>query len=368
MLIKYRLVISSLIALFALSACGDRAAREVLPTPLAKTCVNFPDMDNCDPDNDGLTNAQERDITGTDPRVYDTDGDGVKDGDDFDKGNNSTGLEACYPKQAAGYRGYDNKNPYWIKANCDLDDYTNGQEDNVSRRPKNYLSDPYSLQACFTFKGYTYCEIRFQVNGYERIWLDRNLGAKKVCSHPKDAECYGGLYQWGRRTDGHEKRDSRVTVQAFNTLNYTSKLFAKNTFFPNDWMFAAGEVSGSSGYVAERQALWQDPNDTTVCPFNWYVPTKKELEEVFTLKAIENGKDAFNSGLKLPYSGFRDTDGTLVGADSQGYLWTSDINIDPATFASYALGYTPVSQSIISKGKRVYGYSVRCIKAGIIPK
>lgn len=361
MLVKYKLILASLVALLALSACGDRAEREAD----MGSCEFNLELDECDPDKDGLTNGQERDITGTDPKVYDTDGDGVNDGDDFTADDNkSTGLEACYPIQSAGYRGYDNENAYWLAENCDLDDYTNAQEDNQTRFPNNYLSDPYTLQACFTFKELKYCELRFADNGYERIWLDRNLGAKKVCVHSKDTVCYGGLYQWGRRTDGHEDRNSRAEVQSLNTFDYSSVYFAKNESFPNDWLFEAGQGSDTSGYVAERQTLWQSQDDVSVCPINWYVPTKKELEEIFALTTIENGTDAYNSQLKLPYAGFRDVDGTTVNAESEGLIWTSDINENPATFASYALGYTEFSQSIISKGKRAYGYSVRCIKGG----
>jgi hypothetical protein len=41
-----------------------------------------------------------------------------------------------------------------------------------------------------------------------RVWLDRNLGARQVCTSSTDAACYGDLYQWGRAKDGHESRTS----------------------------------------------------------------------------------------------------------------------------------------------------------------
>jgi hypothetical protein len=37
-----------------------------------------------------------------------------------------------------------------------------------------------------------------------KVWLDRNLGARQVCTSSTDAACFGDLYQWGRAKDGHE--------------------------------------------------------------------------------------------------------------------------------------------------------------------
>jgi hypothetical protein len=44
-----------------------------------------------------------------------------------------------------------------------------------------------------------------------KVWLDRNLGARQVCTSSTDAACYGDLYQWGRAKDGHESRTSGTT-------------------------------------------------------------------------------------------------------------------------------------------------------------
>lgn len=48
-----------------------------------------------------------------------------------------------------------------------------------------------------------------------KIWLDRNLGATQVATSSTDANAYGDLFQWGRPSDGHEKRTSNtINVQA----------------------------------------------------------------------------------------------------------------------------------------------------------
>jgi len=30
-----------------------------------------------------------------------------------------------------------------------------------------------------------------------KVWLDRNLGAEKVCETPDDKRCFGDYFQWG---------------------------------------------------------------------------------------------------------------------------------------------------------------------------
>ena len=48
-----------------------------------------------------------------------------------------------------------------------------------------------------------------------RVWLDRNIGASRVCTSYDDAQCYGDCYQWGRGYDGHQDSGSSTTpVQA----------------------------------------------------------------------------------------------------------------------------------------------------------
>lgn len=38
--------------------------------------------------------------------------------------------------------------------------------------------------------------------------MDRNLGVSRIATSSTDSEAYGDLYQWGRLSDGHEKRTS----------------------------------------------------------------------------------------------------------------------------------------------------------------
>ena len=50
-----------------------------------------------------------------------------------------------------------------------------------------------------------------------RIWMDRNLGATQAATSSTDANSYGDLYQWGRRSDGHQCRTSATTTTLSST-------------------------------------------------------------------------------------------------------------------------------------------------------
>jgi hypothetical protein len=45
-----------------------------------------------------------------------------------------------------------------------------------------------------------------------KIWMDRNLGASQQATSSTDASSYGDIYQWGRRADGHQCRNSSTTA------------------------------------------------------------------------------------------------------------------------------------------------------------
>jgi hypothetical protein len=46
------------------------------------------------------------------------------------------------------------------------------------------------------FNGLTYALVTSPDTG--KVWLDRNLGARQVCTSSTDAACFGDLYQWGQ--------------------------------------------------------------------------------------------------------------------------------------------------------------------------
>ncbi|MBE8190499.1 MAG: hypothetical protein HAW58_06600 [Candidatus Thioglobus sp.] len=52
-----------------------------------------------------------------------------------------------------------------------------------------------------------------------RVWMDRNLGASRVANSRNDSDAYGGYYQWGRLTDGHQLKTS--PTNGFSAPNIT---------------------------------------------------------------------------------------------------------------------------------------------------
>ena len=69
----------------------------------------------------------------------------------------------------------------------------------------------------------TYLEVTNTTTG--ETWLDRNLGASRVCTALDDAACFGDYYQWGRDADGHEKFDSTTTATKLIINNLKNTLF-----------------------------------------------------------------------------------------------------------------------------------------------
>jgi len=362
MILKNRVFTITILAILSLSGCGDRAgkitsgtsANNVTPT---NPCASL-DGDLCDQDNDGLTNIQEINDFKTDPKNPDTDGDGLLDGyDEALVDNTSNPLDPCDPSQSAGYRDYNNSNSIWQSADCDLDGYLNGTEDNISLAPNNYLSDPYDASsACFTFKGKNYCEV-YPADG--RTWLDRDLGSAKVCSTSTDSSCYGYLYQWGRGTDGHQERNATADDLNPDVFPYNSPIYEISTTGQFDWLSIAGGDESTSGFIVQRQDSWMNP-DISICPTNFYVPTYTEIDDLATAENITNADTAFTSALRLPLSGSRSNASdslSLVG--KKGYIWTTDT--DFARNTAKAFTYTNIG-TLQSEAYRASGYSVRCIK------
>jgi hypothetical protein len=132
-------------------------------------------------------------------------------------------------------------------------------------------------------------------------WLDRNLGATSVFSggnqiQAADYGSLGGLYQWGRSDDGHQK-GSYVADQISNNLNFQLAIDFTNqrsaTLFPTN-PATITEVQGAwSNWFDDQnpsnqitlsnlQALWYDSISGTIgpsnpCPVGWRVPTYFEF-------------------------------------------------------------------------------------------
>ncbi len=150
-----------------------------------------------------------------------------------------------------------------------------------------------------------------------KIWLDRNLGASRVCTSYNDSSCYGDYFQWGRDADGHEKKESSQT----SSISYSST--------PNHSKSITSSKSNRYDWISnQNDNLWQGINGkNNPCPKGFRVPTIDELLAETTKQGVRNKNDAFNNFLKLPSAGKRtNRSGSFYDQGSWGDLWSSSVN------------------------------------------
>lgn len=180
-----------------------------------------------------------------------------------------------------------------------------------------------------------------------KVWMDRNLGASHVATSRTDSQGYGDLYQWGRRTDGHEKRTSQTiyTLSSGNTPGHGNFITVSSVNY--DWR------------SPQNNNLWQGVNATNnPCPAGFRIPTSAEWNAERESWSSNTSTGAFASPLKLPVAGYRgSSDGSLYSVGSTGDYWSDTVN---GTNAQHLYFYS--SGAGMSSYYRAFGYSVRCIK------
>ena len=211
-------------------------------------------------------------------------------------------------------------------------------------------NDDNSVGDTVTHNGVTYVTIASPNTG--RVWLDRNLGALRVCTDYNDEQCYGEYYQWGRNADGHEKSTSSVSdVLATSVTNVDHGDFIRSGVSPYDW---ADNIDNDG---SQRQTNWSKTDGSSICPVGFRVPTETELEA----EGIQNIGHAF-SQLKLPAAGERGFNhGLIINQGSTGRVWSSlPSQSGGIPFAGVLNIYSDLAgtEDVVPS----YGFSVRCIK------
>jgi uncharacterized protein (TIGR02145 family) len=178
-----------------------------------------------------------------------------------------------------------------------------------------------------------------------KIWMDRNLGASQAATSSTDANSYGDLYQWGRRSDGHQCRTSPTT----STLSSVDQ--------PANGSFI---LANSDWRSPQNDNLWQGVNGVNnPCPSGYRLPTYAELDAERSSWSSSNSSGAFASPLKLPVAGRRDfSGGSLIGVGTDGSYWSNFV-CGGNTRQLYFNSTSSVSALCFD---RAYGFSVRCIK------
>lgn len=206
-------------------------------------------------------------------------------------------------------------------------------------------SNSISLENTFNgglFNGKEYQLVTFATG---RIWLDRNLGADGVATSTNDASSYGDLFQWGRETDGHEKRNSSTTTTLSNSNNPGHNNFIISFSSPYDWR------------SPQNNNLLQGVNGVNnPCPAGFRVPTDGEWNQEINTWTSKNITVAYTSPLKLPTAGYRSDDAGLVSAELGCYYSNATYS-----FYSYALNISNIN-AVNRNHSRGTAFSIRCIK------
>ncbi|MEY3500265.1 MAG: hypothetical protein RL308_1934 [Bacteroidota bacterium] len=180
-----------------------------------------------------------------------------------------------------------------------------------------------------------------------KTWMDRNLGASQVATSSTDSSAYGDLYQWGRRADGHQCRNSSTS-----TIISSSDL-------PNNGNFIV-TLQDPNWHSPQNNNLWQGiSGKNNPCPSGYRLPTETELNAERLSWSSNNMIGAFASPLKFTVAGKRGVgDGSLSNVGTIGSYWSSTVgNPYSRLLDFYVNGATTISNNL-----RVFGFTVRCIK------
>jgi hypothetical protein len=180
-----------------------------------------------------------------------------------------------------------------------------------------------------------------------KIWMDRNLGASQVATSSSDAAAYGDLYQWGRRSDGHQCRTSATTASLSSTDTPGNGNFILAPNLPYDWR------------SPQNANLWQGVNGVNnPCPSGYRIPTETEINAERLSWSVYASVGAFASPLKLPLTGYRVIgNGLLNNVGFSGNYWSSAVS----GADSRDLFFTS-SDATMNTFARAWGLAVRCVK------
>ncbi|MGP1515498.1 MAG: hypothetical protein ACTTJH_06005 [Bacteroidales bacterium] len=188
------------------------------------------------------------------------------------------------------------------------------------------------------------------------IFLDRNLGA--LSNDITSSDSWGDLYQWGRKTDGHEKRLSDTTNTISPNFTLTNNEFIVDSARANDWI------------IYPQDDLWNGGDGiNNPCPCGYRLPTKSEWKAVvdlgYEIKPTETGfyYISFGDGqLQLPCAGLRNAfTGNFQYQGMRGYYWAGDVKTKGMS-GGIDFDKSEITTNVTIYGFRAFGRSVRCLR------
>jgi len=203
------------------------------------------------------------------------------------------------------------------------------------------------------------------INGVK--WSTRNLDVGGVfVANPED---YGALYQWGRRTDGHESRTSpNYPTNNNNPANGVVSELDNNGQIPTNHAAYGRFIKQDSHPLdwrsPQNDLLWNTKTNDP-CPNGWRLPTVSEWESLLTAERVRTSVNGiagwrFGSGnntIFLPATGYKNySTGALTNVGTHGYYWSTNVN---GTFASYL--FSNNSSVSIGNNSRALGLPCRCV-------
>lgn len=212
------------------------------------------------------------------------------------------------------------------------------------------------------FDGLTYLTVTSPITG--RVWLDRNLGATRICTTANDSDCHGDLYQWGRAKDGHQVRTSSLTTTRATTLTpgHGNFYVRSDPLGDNVYDWTTADSDGT-----ERASSWGNGGTNDICPSGFELPS---ITDLINETEITNTTTAFSSFLKLPTSGYRQENGVsgtqLRDVGTIGRYWSKTHEYYAGNFLPYHRAEAiEITSSGYSRGTigASSGLSVRCIKS-----
>jgi hypothetical protein len=225
-------------------------------------------------------------------------------------------------------------------------DLLQAQINNLQQQITNNLIAQYPAGSVFCVSGPTQIvPVLSPITG--KIWMDRNLGASQVATSSTDALAYGDLYQWGRRADGHQCRNSTTTTTLSSTDQPLNGSYILNGSSLFDWR------------SPQNNSLWQGLNGTNdPCPSGYRIATNNEFNAEKVGFVSQNDAGAYSSIFKFTVGGNRvGGGGQIIGNGGYGSYWTSSIS---GTLSNNF--FFDANLCTMYNDYRANGLSIRCIK------